>query len=77
MFQQRSQSILWKSNFLIKLSMPLTFQHSYNKNQSLTNFQFKEPLIVSYEFTSTVARKLFNFAPTLSNLNVSEYLSNP
>ena len=32
---------------------------------------------MSYEYTSTVTRKLFNFAPTLSNLNVSEYLSNP
>ena len=32
---------------------------------------------MSYEYTSTVASKLFNFAPTLSNLNASEYLSNP
>ena len=31
---------------------------------------------MSYEYTSTVASKLFNFAPALSNLNVSEYLSN-
>ena len=28
------------SNFLIKLSMPLTFQHSYDQHQSLTKFQF-------------------------------------
>ena len=27
--------------------------------------------------SSTVASKIFNFAPALSNLNVSEYLSNP
>ena len=40
-------------------------------------FKDKEPRIVSYEYTSTVARKLFNFASTLSNLNVSDYLSNP
>ena len=39
-------------------------------------FRDKEPPIVSYEYTSTVASKLFNFAPTLSNLHVSEYLSN-
>ena len=39
-------------------------------------FRDKEPPIVSYEYTSTVASKLFNFAPALSNLNVSEYLSN-
>ena len=35
------------------------------------------PPVVSYEYTSTVASKIFNFAPALSNLNVSEYLSNP
>ena len=40
-------------------------------------FGDKDPPIVSYEYTSTVASKLFNFAPALSNLNVSEYLSNP
>ena len=39
-------------------------------------FRDKEPPIVSYEYTSTVASKIFNFAPALSNLNVSEYLSN-
>ena len=32
---------------------------------------------MSYEYTSTVARSLFNFAQTPSNLNVSEYLPNP
>ena len=37
----------------------------------------KEPPTVLYEYTSTVASILFNFAPALSNLNVSEYLSNP
>ena len=30
-----------------------------------------------YEYTGTVASKLFNFASAFSNLNVSEYLSNP
>ena len=39
-------------------------------------FRDKEPPIVSYEYTSTVASKIFNFAPALSSLNVSEYLSN-
>ena len=40
-------------------------------------FKDKEPPTVSYEYTSTVANKLFNIAQALSNLNVSEYLSNP
>ena len=31
---------------------------------------------MSYEYTSTVARKIFKFALALSSLNVSEYLSN-
>ena len=39
-------------------------------------FRDKEPPVVSYEYIGTVASKLFNFAPTFSNLNVSEYLSN-
>ena len=37
----------------------------------------KEPPIMSYKYTSTVASKLFNFASTLSNLNVSDWLSHP
>ena len=32
---------------------------------------------MSYEYISTVASKLFNFAPALSNVNVSENLPNP
>ena len=32
---------------------------------------------MSYEYTSTVASKLFNFALILLNLNVSGYLSDP
>ena len=37
----------------------------------------KKPPIVSYGYTSTIASKIFNFAPAHSNLNVSEYISNP
>ena len=40
-------------------------------------FRDKEPPTLSYHYTSTVASTIFNFAPALSNLNVSEYLSNP
>ena len=32
---------------------------------------------MSHAYTSTVASKLFNFALTLPNFNVSDYLSNP
>ena len=40
-------------------------------------FRHKEPPIVSHENISTIASKIFNFAPALSKLDVSEYLSNP
>ena len=61
--------------------MPLTFR-ALLRSTSVTDkipvyFRDKEPPIVSFEYTSTVASKLFNLAPTLSNSNVSEYLFNP
>ena len=40
-------------------------------------FRDKEPPVVSYKYTSMGASKMFNFAPALSNQNVSEYLSDP
>ena len=51
--------------------------------KSLTKFQFTLEIksdqlcYVSYEYTGTVSSKLCSFAPALSNLDVSEYLSNP
>ena len=39
-------------------------------------FKDKEPPI-SYQYTNTVANKLFNFSSTLSNLDITNYLSNP
>ena len=40
-------------------------------------FKDKEPPIISYQYTNTVANKLFNFSSTLSNLDITNYLSNP
>ena len=40
-------------------------------------FKNKEPPIISYQYTYTAASKLFNFLSTLSNLNITNYLSNP
>ena len=61
--------------------MPSIF-HSLLQSTSVTDkiplyFRDKEPPVVSYEYTSTVASKLFNFASTLSNLNVSDYPFDP
>ena len=40
-------------------------------------FKDKEPPIISYQYTNTVANKLFNFSSTLSNLDITNYLSMP
>ena len=40
-------------------------------------FKDKEPSIISYQYTHTVASKLFNFSSTLSNLDITNYFSNP
>ena len=52
------------------------------RSQSVTDkipayFKNKEPPIISYQYTNTVANKLFNFSSTLSNLDITNYLSNP
>ena len=59
------------------INLPALLQSTSVSNKTPVYFRNKEPPIVSYEYTSTVASKLFNFAPALSNLNVSEYFSNP
>ena len=40
-------------------------------------FDDKEPPIISYQYINTVANRLFNFSSTLSNLDITNYLSNP
>ena len=52
------------------------------RSQSVTDkipayFKDKEPPIISYQYTNTVANKLFNFSSTLLNLDITNYLSNP
>ena len=59
------------------INLPALLRSTSVTNKIPVYFRDKEPPIVSYEYTSTVASKLFNFAPALSNLNVSEYFSNP
>ena len=40
-------------------------------------FKDKAPPVISYQYTKAVANKLFNFSSTLSNLDITNYLSNP
>ena len=59
------------------INLPVHLRSTSVTDKIPVYFKDKEPPTVSYEYTSTVASKLFNFAPVLSNLNASEYLSNP
>ena len=59
------------------INLPALLRSTSVTNKIPVYCRDKEPPIVSYEYTSTVASKLLNFAPALSNLNVSEYFSNP
>ena len=40
-------------------------------------FRYKESLVKSYEYTNTIASKLFNFPSTLSNLDITSYFLSP
>ena len=54
------------------INLPVLLRSTSVTNKIPVYFRDKEPPIVSYECTGTVASKLFNFSPALSNLNVSE-----
>ena len=53
------------------------FRLRYTFFQPEVSFKDKEPPIISYQYTNTVANKLFNFSSTLANLDIMNYLSNP
>ena len=59
------------------INLPALLRSISVTDKSPVYFKDKEPTTVSYEYTGTVASKLFNFASALSNLNVSDYLSIP
>ena len=42
-----------------------------------TYFKEKEPPIISYTYTKTIAKKIFNFSSTLSDLDYHQYHNNP
>ena len=40
-------------------------------------FKEQEPPIITYEYTNTIAGKIFNFSSALSNLDIHAFLDNP
>ena len=40
-------------------------------------FKDEEPPKISYQYTNTIANKLFNFSSSRYNLDITNYLSNP
>ena len=59
------------------INLPALLRSTSVTEKNPVYFRDKEPLVVPYEHTGTVANKLFNFASTFSNLNVSDYFSDP
>ena len=62
---------------VVAINLPALLRSTSVIDKIPVHFRDKEPQTVSYEYTSTVASEICNFAPALSNLNFSEYLSNP
>ena len=59
------------------INLPVLLRSTSVTDQIPVQLRDKVPPIMSYEYIRTVASKLFNFASTLSNLNVSNWLSDP
>ena len=70
-----------KNNFLHKgtdvINLPQLLRSQSVMDKIPAYYKDKEPPIISYQYTNTVANKLFNFSSTLSNLDIMNYLSNP
>ena len=59
------------------INLPQQLRSQSVMDNSPAYFKDKGPPIISYQCTNTVANKLFNFSSTLSNLDITNYLSNP
>ena len=67
---------LW-NKLVAAINLPVLPRVTSGTDKIPVYFRDKEQSTVLYEYASTVASKLFNFASTFSNLNVSDYLSDP
>ena len=72
---------LMKIKFLHKgidaINLPQLLRSQSVMDKIPAYFKDKEPPIISYQYTNTVANELFNFSSTLSNLEITNYLSHP
>ena len=59
------------------INLPQLLRSQSVKDKIPAYFKNKEPPMISYQYTNTVANKLFNFSSTLSNLDITNYISNP
>ena len=59
------------------INLPQLLRLQYVMDKIPAYFKDKEPPIISYQYTNTIANKLFNFSSALSNLDITNYLSNP
>ena len=59
------------------INLPQLIRSQFVMDKIPAYFNDKEPPIISYQYTNAVSNKLFNFSSTLSNLDITNYLSNP
>ena len=59
------------------INLPQLLRSQSVMDKSPAYFKDKELPIKSYQYTNTVANKLFNFSSTLSYLDITNYLFNP
>ena len=57
------------------INLPQLLRSQSVMGKTAAYFKDKEPPTISYQYTNTVASKLFSFSSTLSN--ITNYLSNP
>ena len=64
-----------------RVLMLLIYHQFWEASQSLRQrqpyFKEKEPRIISYTYTKTIASKIFNFSSTLSGLDYHQFHKNP
>ena len=70
-----------KLNFINKgidaLNLPSIVRSKSFTERVPTYFKEKEPPIISYTYTKTIASKIFNFSSTLSDLDYNQFHNNP
>ncbi len=59
------------------INLASVFRDKSVTDEVLVYFKEQERPIITYEYTNTIAGKIFNFSSVLSNLDIHAFLDNP